>query len=221
MMQKNISYQHVQVRFGGYKYLMGKLSKLRRRVAALIMLIREDWAVTGRDWTLPAFRALAVHRFGFWVTERQGGTWRSILLWMYRMMYRYIRNHYGIEIPVSAIIGRRLMLVHQHGIVFHWKCEVGDDCVIRHNVTLGAGHPGRSIHDGPKIGNKVEIGVGAVIFAGVTIGDGVTIGPNAVVMSNVPIGAKVFVDPPRVLRGIIGMQGTTKDKVGLDQKPEA
>jgi len=199
---------------------MARLSKFRRRVAELIMLIREDWAVTGRDWTLPAFQALAVHRFGFWVTARKGGTWRSILLWMYQVMYRYVRNHYGIEIPVSAIIGRRLRLVHQHGIVFHWKCEVGDDCVIRHNVTLGAGHPGRSIHDGPKIGNKVEIGVGAVIFAGVTIGDGVTIGPNAVVMSNIPIGARVFVDPPRVLQGMIGMQGATKGKAGLDQKPE-
>lgn len=42
--------------------LMVRLSKFRRRVAELILLIREEWAVTGRDWTMPAFQALAVRR---------------------------------------------------------------------------------------------------------------------------------------------------------------
>lgn len=93
-----------------------------------------------------------------------------------------------------------MLLVHQHGIVFHWKAVVGDDCVIRHNATIGAGYGGaKTLHKGPKLGNRVEVGPGAVIFAAVKIGDGAVIGPNAVVMSDVPAGARVFAEAPRVI----------------------
>jgi len=46
----------------------------------------------------------------------------------------------------------------------------------------------------------VEVGPGAVIFAGVKIGDDAVIGPNAVVMSDVPAGARVFAEAPRVIQ---------------------
>ncbi|HMV59139.1 MAG TPA: serine acetyltransferase, partial [Nitrospira sp.] len=92
-------------------------------------------------------------------------------------------------------------LVHQNGIVFHWKTVVGDDCLIRHNATIGAGYGGqKTLHKGPRLGNHVEVGPGAVIFAAVAIGDGAVIGPNVVVMSNVPAGARVFAEAPRLIR---------------------
>ena len=84
--------------------------------------------------------------------------------------------------------------------MFHWKAEVGDDCVIRHNATIGAGYGGRkNLHNGPKLGHRVEVGPGAVIFAGVKVGDDTAIGPNAVVMADVPAGSRVFVEAPRVI----------------------
>ncbi|MDP9132833.1 MAG: serine acetyltransferase [Nitrospirota bacterium] len=163
--------------------------------------IHEDWSVNSRDWTMPGFRALAVHRVGTWLSNRRGSALKSGLLALYRFMYRYVRNHYGIEIPLTTTIGRRLLLAHQHGIVFHWKSVIGDDCLIRHNATIGAGYGGqKTLHKGPRLGHRVEVGPGAVIFAGVKIGDDAVIGPNAVVMSDVPSGARVFAEAPRLIR---------------------
>lgn len=181
--------------------MMGTIRRFFRSVQDLASQIHEDWATNNHDWTMPGFRAIAVHRFGTWVSNKRPGALRALLLWVYQIMYRYIRNYYGIEIPLTVILGRRLWLVHQHGIVFHWKTVVGDDCLIRHNATIGAGYGGqKTLHKGPRLGDHVEVGPGAVIFAAVTIGDGAVIGPNVVVMSNVPAGARVFTEAPRVIR---------------------
>lgn len=181
--------------------LLETLKRLYAGIKGLMDQIHEDWSVNGQDWTMPGFRAIAVHRFGTWLSGKRGGVLKSCLFVLYHALYRYVRNHYGVEIPLTTIIGRRLWLVHQSGIVFHWKAEIGDDCLIRHNATIGAAYGGQKmLHKGPKLGHRVEVGPGAVIFAGVRIGDEAVIGPNAVVMSDVPAGARVFVEAPRVIR---------------------
>ena len=181
--------------------MLGTFRRLFRSVQDLAIQIHEDWTTNNHDWTMPGFRAIAVHRFGTWVSNKRPGALRTVLLWWYQVMYRYIRNNYGIEIPLTVVLGRRLWLVHQNGVVFHWKTVVGDDCLIRHNATIGAGYGGqKTLHKGPRLGNHVEIGPGAVIFAAVTIGDSAVVGPNVVVMSNVPAGARVFAEAPRVIR---------------------
>jgi serine O-acetyltransferase len=91
---------------------------------------------------MPGFRAIAVYRIGTCVSDRRGGILKAVLLALYGVLYRYVRNHYGIEIPLTTMIGRRLWLVHQHGIVFHGKAEIGDDCVTRHAATIGADYGG-------------------------------------------------------------------------------
>lgn len=181
--------------------MVGSLIRLNRGLRDLMSLIHEDWLTNYRDWTLPGFRAIAVHRIGAWLSDRRASLLKSCLLTLYRLMYRYVRNHYGIEIPLPVKLGRRLFLAHQHGVVFHWKTVIGDDCLIRHSATIGAGYGGeKTLHKGPQIGNRVEIGPGAVIFAGVKIGDGAIIGPNTVVMADVPAGARIFAEAPRVIQ---------------------
>src|SRR5687768_1229114 len=101
--------------------LLGSFIRLQKGLKELIEQIHEDWLVNSRDWTMPGFRALAVHRLGVWLSNRRASLLKSALLRLYQTMYRYVRNHYGIEIPLSVTIGRRLSLVHQSGIVFHWK----------------------------------------------------------------------------------------------------
>lgn len=169
-------------------------------VQILAQQICEDWRIHKRDWTLPGFRALAVYRYGNWAIGRPKGTLQSILCRIHLVMYRYVRNHYGIEFPATTKVGRRLLLGHQHGIVIHPYAEIGDDCMIRHNVTLGMATPDRVFEDAPKLGNRVQIGAGVIIVGKVTIGDGVRIGPNAVVLTNVPAGASVFVGPTRMIQ---------------------
>ena len=51
----------------------------------------------------------------------------------------------------------------------------------------------------PKLGDRVEVGVNAVVFGAISVGDGVHIGPNAVVMTNVPAGAIVTAPLSRIM----------------------
>ncbi|MBX3348440.1 MAG: serine acetyltransferase [Nitrospira sp.] len=165
----------------------------------------EDWRAHGRDWTKPGFRAIAVHRFGNWALASKSRVIRKLLWLIYLSLFRYIRNHYGIEVPFSTSIGRRVILGHQTGIVIHPYSEIGDDCLIRQNVTIGAVSDER-FDDAPILGNGVSVGCGAVILGKVKIGTNAVIGPNVVVMSDVPPNAKVFADPPRVMqisRGLV------------------
>ena len=161
--------------------------------------IVEDWVAHGKDWTKPGFRAVAVHRFGVW---RMGIKFRVIRVpfsIFYRMLFRKVRNTYGIELPYTVKLGRRVIIEHQSAIVIHGSCEIGDDCIIRQGVTLGNRYLEKPL-EAPKLGVKVNVGAGAKIFGNVTIGDASNIGANAVVLSDVPAGATVVGIPAKVIR---------------------
>lgn len=116
---------------------------------------------------------------------------------LYRHLYRRIRNHYGIELPYSVSVGRRVVLEHQSGIVVHGASVIGDDCIIRQNCTLGirrVDHP----NEAPVLGRGVDVGAGAVILGKVVIGDFARIGANAVVLSDVPARALAVGVPAQI-----------------------
>lgn len=163
-----------------------------------LRLVREDLKVHDRDWTRPGFRALAVQRFGAWLRGMSPGLCRSALYVLYRAMHRYVRNHYSIELHDTTTIGRRFCIGHSGGIVIHERAQFGDDCVIRQNVTIGATSNVRA-HEAPKLGNRVQVGCGAVIIGNIRIGDDARIGPNALVMTDVPEGATVFSPSARMI----------------------
>jgi serine O-acetyltransferase len=164
-----------------------------------ITQIGEDYRIHQRDWTLPGFQTVAVHRFGVWVGGIRFRLIRGILNRLYRFLYAYVRNHYGIELPRTTKVGRRLAIGHQSGIVIHGSSQIGDDCVIRQNVTLGAASA-ETVQHGPTLMNRVEVGCGAVIIGRIVIGDDVRIGPNAVVTTNIPPGSTVVAPPPRIVQ---------------------
>ena len=116
-------------------------------------------------------------------------------------MFTYIRNYYGIELPATTVVGRRLLLAHQHGIVIHPLAVIGDDCVILHNCTIGATTRAR-INQAPKLGNRVHVGCNAAIVGNVVIGDDVSIGPNVTVVTNIPAGTTVINSAPRFIKPI-------------------
>jgi serine O-acetyltransferase len=164
----------------------------------LVALWREDLARHRGRWSLPGFQALAVQRFGAWARER-GGIEGKIARRVHRLLFVFVRNFYGFELHAETKIGRRLLLGHQHGVVISPYATIGDDCVLRHNVTLGDG--ARSwTKDAPHLGNHVRIGPGAVVMGEVQIGDEVQIGPNALVTTSVPAGAVVFEKPSRIMQ---------------------
>lgn len=163
------------------------------RFGWLVSSWREDLVANRRQLFGPGFQALAVYRFGRWC-GRQDGVFGWLVGKVYTLAFLFIRNVYGVEIPKGALIGRRLWLPHAVGVVISPKAQIGDDCMIRQNVTIGRFGFGRTREAPvPKLGNMVMVGPGAVIVGGVTVGDGARIGPNAVVMTDVPAGASAFV----------------------------
>jgi serine O-acetyltransferase len=166
---------------------------------SLLALIREDLGVHGRELSAPGFQALAVYRFGH-VARTQRGLGGKVMRLVHRALFVIVRNVYGIELHASTIVGRRLEIGHQHGIVIHPNAVLGDDCVLRHNVTIGVGVADEDAEPAPRFGDRVKLSPGAVVLGGVTVGDDVHIGPNTFVTSDVPTGAHVLEPPTRVLQ---------------------
>lgn len=164
----------------------------------LVSMIRDDWRANGRSLVNPGLHALLIHRFGSWITTPRHSI-KTILLPLYAIGFWWVRNLYGIELPHCTAVGRRLTIAHQSGIVIHPFAVIGDDCLIRQNVTIGAA--GDKV-EAPRLGNGVELGAGAVVIGRVKIGDGVRIGPNCVVMTDIPAGAIVVAPAPKIIPGI-------------------
>jgi serine O-acetyltransferase len=101
----------------------------------------------------------------------------------------------GADIPLNCKLGGGLMLPHPNGIVIHPDAEIGPNCLLFQQVTLGGGAGGA-----PRIGGHVDIGAGAKILGAVTIGRHAQIGANAVVLDDVPDGATAVGVPARVIR---------------------
>jgi serine O-acetyltransferase len=162
--------------------------------------VREDWIAHGRDWTRPGFRAVAVQRFGNWRLRVRPKFLRAPFSMLYRMLFRHVRNVYGIELPYEVRLGRRVVFEHQGAVVIHGNSVIGDDCIIRQGVTLGTRYMERHT-EAPVLGCGVSVGAGAKILGNVRLGDGASVGANAVVLTNVPAGATAVGIPARVVAG--------------------
>src|ERR1035437_8165349 len=151
------------------------------RSPSLLAIIKEDYVAHGRDWTKPGFRAMAAYRFGVWRMMIRSKILRAPFSILYRHLFRRVRNRYGIELPYSAVLGRRVIIEHQSCIVIHGSAVIGDDCILRQGVTLGNRYPEKPF-DAPALGKSVNIGAGAKILGKYHIGDHANIGANAVVL---------------------------------------
>ena len=162
-------------------------------------LIREDYLAHKRDWTRAGFQALIVYRFGVWRMGVKPRLLRVPLSAVYKGLFRTICNFYGIEIPYTAKIGRRVVFEHQHGIIVHGNTVIGDDCTIRQGVTLGIRRPDR-LTDAPTLERGVQLGCGAAILGKVTIGEFAEIGANAVVLQDVPAHTLAAGVPAKIVK---------------------
>jgi serine O-acetyltransferase len=175
--------------------------------------IREDYRVNDGFWR-PGFQAVATYRLGTWCNGMRSRLLRAPMWRIYWLLNLIMCNVYGIEIGHKARIGRRLRIVHQHGITIHQSAALGDDCLLRQGVTIGAlGGVVRSGIRAPQLGNRIKIGAGAILAGPIHIGDDVMIGPNAVVMVNVPAGSIVASPQSRV------MTPPPRRKVGATPEP--
>ena len=160
-------------------------------------IVVEDLSVQGGQWSRPGFHALLMYRIGR-ERHRHGSIARKLIGIAYHLAHRVVRNFYGIELHSSAHLGRRVKIAHQGGIVIHENASIGDGCVIRQCVTIGAASD-ETFDRAPRLGCNISVGAGAVIMGRVTLGDNCRIGPNSVVMVNVPAGAMITAPASRLV----------------------
>ena len=140
----------------------------------------------------PGVHALIFHRVSHWL-------WRHHLRFLARLNSQIARHCTGIEIHPGAVIGRRLVIDHGMGVVIGETAEIGDDCLIYHQVTLGGtGKDTGKRH--PTIGNNVMIACGAKVLGPFTVGDNARIAANAVVLSEVPEDATAVGIPAQIVK---------------------
>lgn len=114
-----------------------------------------------------------------------------------RIWNRLLTHRHHSEIHPAARIGPGLLLMHRHGVMIG-PVEIGSNCVIHQNVTIGQ-RVARGNQGVPRLGDDVWIGPGATITGAITIGDRVTISAGAVLSKDVPDGCLVGGNPGRVV----------------------
>jgi serine O-acetyltransferase len=117
-----------------------------------------------------------------------------------RLVSAFGRFLTGVEIHPGAVIGRRFFIDHGTGVVIGETAEIGDDCVLFHNVTLG----GTGKHRGkrhPTVADGVFIGTGATLLGPIQVGQGARIGAGSFVcMRDVPAHCTAVGAPARVVK---------------------
>lgn len=139
--------------------------------------------------------------------------------WFYQHGHKFIarwisqraRHRTGIEIHPGATIGKGLFIDHGMGVVIGETTEIGDNCTLYQNVTLGGtGKEHGKRH--PTLGNNVMVGSGAKVLGPFKVGDNARVAAGAVVLDEVPANATAVGVPARVVR-INGVKPNSLDQV--------
>lgn len=162
-------------------------------------LILEDLRAQREGLLGLGFWALLVFRFGHARLRIGNKIVRAPWTIVYLVLNKLVEIFCGITISAPATIGRRFSIEHHGCIVIHGATKIGDDCMIRHGVTIGNSGLSNPF-EAPTIGNRVQIGAGAKLLGRITIGDDSIIGANAVVTRDVPANAVVGGVPARLIR---------------------
>lgn len=165
-------------------------------------------------YTAPGFWIIAIYRLGVWADSRRSPLLR-IPLWL---LYRFLRAFtlmFNVDVWAGgrgARIGPGVRLIHPTNIIIGGSVEIGEDCLIFHDVTLGTGLvPGT-----PKIGRGVDIYPGARILGGVTVGDHSVVGANCVVTRDVPPESVVLSAPSKTIPRTLSPVARAGDRAGVE-----
>ena len=142
--------------------------------------------------TYPGFHAILIHRFTHIL-------YKSGIPFLPRILSILNRFLTGIEIHQAARIGPGFFIDHGMGVVIGETAEIGEDCMLFHQVTLGGtGKATGKRH--PTLLDGVVAGAGAKILGNITVGRNCYIGGNSVVLQDVPDNSTVVGIPGRVVK---------------------
>jgi len=182
--------------------------------------LRRDSAEYNGQWYRRAgFWITLSYRFGVWA-DSMPSLFLRVPMWALYLCLKiplamFTSNIYLWAGRKGARIGPGLCLVHPFNVLIGRGVEIGEQCQIYHEVTLGTGQiPGT-----PKIGNHVTIYPGARLLGGIVIGDRSMIGANCVVTKDVPSGSIILAAPSRVIPRSLSMQARRWDEPGEPLQP--
>jgi len=164
----------------------------------------------GRWYIDPGFWIVATHRFGMWAYTLPS-VFLRIPVWVVYRIFRFPFFMYHVHLWAGkngTRVGPGLRLIHPTNIMIGAGVEIGKDCIIFHDVTLGTG----PIPGTPKIGNNVDIYPGARVLGGIVIGDNSMIGANCVVTKDVPPDSVVVAAPGRTIPRSLSPQARKGDQ---------
>lgn len=108
-----------------------------------------------------------------------GGMLAKLRRKLYVFEHRFWSVVTGADIPINCRIGGGLAIPHPNGIVVHPQAQIGVNCLIFQQVTLGTRRGGGV----PVLEGHVDVGAGAKIFGGVVIPAHSEVRANSVVTS--------------------------------------
>jgi serine O-acetyltransferase len=154
-----------------------------------------DWSREGpRKWWDPGRRLLRSIRRYQAVKDRPAGAIRRRY---WALQHRFWTIVTQAEIDLNARVAGGLLLPHPNGVVIHPDAEIGPNCLIMQQATIGTNRGGAGA---PRIGGHVDIGPGARLLGPIVIGDHAVIGANSVVLQDIPARAVAVGAPARVVR---------------------
>lgn len=172
------------------------MMKFRSRLGELLdVYMQQDPAATSRISVLinyPGVHAIIVHRLAHFF-------YRYKRFFLARFVSQVSRFFTGIEIHPGATIGKNLFIDHGMGIVIGETAEIGDNCTIYHQVTLGGTGKDKGKRH-PTLGDNVLVSTGAKVLGPITIGENSKIGANAVVLHDIPANSTAVGIPAKVVK---------------------
>jgi len=131
-----------------------------------------------------------IYRIGHWFHKKGFKFLGKLFSYLNRLIF-------SVWVPSSAKIGKNFTLGYWGlGVVIHSNTEIGDNCLITQNVTIGRNFGDTKV---PVIGNDVYVGTGSVIFGEITIGNNVIIGSNSLINKSIPANCTVVGNPMKII----------------------
>ncbi len=158
-------------------------------------IYKNDPAAKGIEFLLyPCLHAIVVHRY------ISHPLYKIKIPFIPRLISQIMRFLTGVEIHPGAKIGKGFFIDHAMGTVIGETAEIGDNCVLFHNVSLGGtGH--HKIKRHPTLGNNVLVGTAATLLGPINVGNNVKIGAETVIINrDVPSNCTVVGAPGRIVK---------------------